>query len=637
MPSRQTTDLKSPGKLSYALIAACLAAILSLWSIHKRNEIESENRTVSLAAEYESVESLAAAQAMTIQQALAQLHVQGLTSIVLSEETVGELIADGKATLISSPVSGATGLVLKVSDPMALVRVQEGLRIRFGSMAGSLPAGDGILRLPSVSAQLIRTTSIGLNPEQARVATAAGMKIIGRFSNPGGITDSGVDQTLQWGHDLGMSVYLPQGDEVLGRRKAIDETLAELDRLHVYYASAEFAKIAGDDDMVEKAPGNVIRLHAAQTAELDKLSDIDAVERYTRAARERNMRILLVRPLSFGAETAPISEFGDFLKKIADGLMAKGAIMGFPHPYTDPGIRKLFFVLLGLATAPVVWFAAAAFVESRVLRIAGAALLFLLACGCLVKHGQQLMALLGSMAFPILAFVVLEDLAKKRADKPPTLGFVVGAFWLVSALSLTGGLVVAGMLNGLPYYVKALEFPLIRVSVFAPILLVGLYYFVRLTDWKVAMRSPMTWGASLTGLVVGAALAFMLARTGNDSGVGPSGGEMIFRNLLDRFLYVRPRTKEFLIGNPFLIVGIGMLANALKSDTYTKRPAFAGWTVLILMIGAIGQTSIVNTLCHLHIPVLLSLARDVEGLALGCIIGVVVWIAIQRPVLRTEA
>jgi hypothetical protein len=134
----------------------------------------------------------------------------------------------------------------------------------------------------------------------------------------------------------------------------------------------------------------------------------------------------------------------------------------------------------------------------------------------------------------------------------------------------------------------------------------------------------------------------MLARTGNDSGVGPSGGEMVFRNLLDRFLYVRPRTKEFVIGHPLLFLGIGMLQRFRRIqasphiETYPPG-AFSGWIVLALMLGAIGQTSVVNTLCHLHIPVVLSLARAVEGLVIGCIIGVGLWVAVRGMLPLKEA
>ena len=58
---------------------------------------------------------------------------------------------------------------------------------------------------------------------------------------------------------------------------------------------------------------------------------------------------------------------------------------------------------------------------------------------------------------------------------------------------------------------------------------------------------------------------------------------------------------------------------------------------MALMLGAIGQTSVVNTLCHLHIPVALSLGRVIEGLVLGCIIGFGIWVAMESSLKRKEA
>jgi hypothetical protein len=232
---------------------------------------------------------------------------------------------------------------------------------------------------------------------------------------------------------------------------------------------------------------------------------------------------------------------------------------------------------------------------------------------------MQVSALLATLTFPVAAFLVLDALRPKN---------VVVGFALVTVISLIGGLCVAGMLNGLPYYVKADEFSGVKVSIFVPILIVGYLFLKRLADVKLVFASPITWGSALLGLTILAVLALMIARTGNDSGVGASGGEMVFRNLLDRFLYVRPRTKEFMIGHPILIVGIGLLGYLTRRPE--KVPLLGEWAALLLMVGAMGQTSIVNTLTHLHIPVMLSLARVALGSIIGCILGVGLWAIVSR-------
>jgi hypothetical protein len=118
----------------------------------------------------------------------------------------------------------------------------------------------------------------------------------------------------------------------------------------------------------------------------------------------------------------------------------------------------------------------------------------------------------------------------------------------------------------------------------------------------------------------------------------------LMRNVLDRFLYVRPRTKEFMIGHPMLVIGVGMLSvyytlRAKLVDNPSLEPrvkALGGWTTIVLMVSAMGQTGIVNTLSHIHIPVLLSIARVGIGLVIGCIIGLAFWSVLSRAALRVD-
>jgi hypothetical protein len=115
-------------------------------------------------------------------------------------------------------------------------------------------------------------------------------------------------------------------------------------------------------------------------------------------------------------------------------------------------------------------------------------------------------------------------------------------------------------------------------------------------------------------------------RTGNDSGIGVSGLELKFRAVLDRLMMVRPRTKEFLIGHPALFLGIAFL---LKQRRLLGLPLVA--------LGILGQVSLVNTFCHIHTPLLMSVIRAFNGLALGLVIGWLVWIVIEKTALAEKA
>jgi ABC-type nitrate/sulfonate/bicarbonate transport system permease component len=96
--------------------------------------------------------------------------------------------------------------------------------------------------------------------------------------------------------------------------------------------------------------------------------------------------------------------------------------------------------------------------------------------------------------------------------------------------------------------------------------------------------------------------------------------ELKFRSLLDQVL-VRPRTKEFLVGHPALIVALALWAMARGR----------AWIVPLLFVGAIGQESLVNSFCHLHTPIALTLARTWNSLWLGSLIGLAVVLLVVSP------
>jgi hypothetical protein len=118
-------------------------------------------------------------------------------------------------------------------------------------------------------------------------------------------------------------------------------------------------------------------------------------------------------------------------------------------------------------------------------------------------------------------------------------------------------------------------------------------------------------------VVAVAAVALLVARSGNDPGVGVSDTELRFRALLDRILGARPRTKEFLVGHPALFLSLALAA----------FPRWRGWAFPLLLIGTIGQTGMLNSFCHLHTPLKMTLLHTFHALWLGVLLGLVlVWL-----------
>lgn len=591
----------TPGAVRLLLISCLVTALLAGFSLSYRYRAESRNRAVGITLELDTVLNYAASSNLALEEALGQLKEAGLTGVVMSEETIGDLVSDGRASLVPQAV------LLTNEDQALRSRVAQGLERRFNMF---VPNGGSTIPIGGLSGALARSVAIGIDMEAATAVRGQGLLIVARMGNPAGVTSDYVRKTLAAAAEAGTGIFLPQGDQVLGRRDALAALLESLKQHEILYATPEFAKIGGDANVVAKAPEQVVRLHAAQAAEIDKLTLGGALERYGKAAAERNQRVLLLRPLSYTSDP-PMAGLKDFVGKVTAQVRKEGLVPGVPHAFSDPGVPSWLLALLAVSVLPALFLVLQASLSLDGLqgRIAIAVCGLAVLSG-VVEPGRNYAALIAAMVYPIAAFTLLVHAPPKS---------IPSGYLRTSLISLVGGLVVAGLLNGLPFLVKADSFSGVKLAHFAPIGLIGIWLWARNGQWRSAMGDPVRWGQALLGFILMAALLFMATRTGNDSPAGVSGLELKFRALLDQWLYVRPRTKEFLIGHPALVILLGVLV------ARGKGALSSGWFAIGAMVAAIGQTSLVNTLCHLHTPLAVGLTRILVGLILGGIIGALGW------------
>ena len=127
---------------------------------------------------------------------------------------------------------------------------------------------------------------------------------------------------------------------------------------------------------------------------------------------------------------------------------------------------------------------------------------------------------------------------------------------------------------------------------------------------EVMRRSPLWTELALLGVVMLGALVMAL-RSGNVSNV--PGWEVAFRDFVENMLIVRPRTKEFMIGYPALVI-----------YWFTVRKGLIPYYREVLRLAAaLAFCSAVITFCHFHTPLYLSVIRTLNGWWLGLLIGVV--------------
>ena len=119
------------------------------------------------------------------------------------------------------------------------------------------------------------------------------------------------------------------------------------------------------------------------------------------------------------------------------------------------------------------------------------------------------------------------------------------------------------------------------------------------------------WALVLAG-VIGLVGYYYIARTGHETSVSVSTFELILRNTLEENLLARPRTKEFLIAFPCIMLCV--------YSAVRRMPFF---TAVFGLAGTIGLTSICNTFMHIRTPLYLGFVRTGYAVLLGIIIGIV--------------
>ena len=650
---------KTDTRILWLLLGVGLLA--GLVSGKHRYGAEARNRRVELVIDYADAQLLAnTARRRAMDETLTQLHQAGITTVAVTEDTLGTLLGNG--VLLPPQRDGdTTVLTFAPGFPGQRQRVLENLREKTSLTVTS--DGPDSLRVNAPWPQF-NGTPIGLDDDAVQTVQRNHLLVAPRLLNFPGVTTQNIAWELaqtkaQCETPDGIGPLIFSGAAVLGNRALIPVTADEIARDGLTYGSVEFAKTFGDDDLSRRAAARTVRVHSIGTDEMGTMDEPTAIERFVRAARERNIRVCYVRLFTNGLMDSPdvVQANTEFVGKIVDGLhearvaFAPPLKLGQAHPYaagpgeTDPKPGLILRVLMawGVMAGLVLLLRVFLGLQGRALR--GALLAALLVGTALAipgtgAKGREILALLAACVFPTLGLCAFALPAASPNVSLPTsavLKRAFGAYARMTALTLTGIVLVVGLLAGRLFLIKVDEFFGVKLVLVTPVLLVAAFYALGLAalgpdaGWATrrervleTLRSvaaqPLLVGQIVIGLVALVALAVFVARSGNDPGVGVSAAELKTRALLDRFLFVRPRTKEFLLGHPALF--------------FALAAAFAGRfpraILPLLVIGAIGQSSLMDTFCHLHTPLFISLLRGLIGWALGAVIGAIAFAVALR-------
>jgi hypothetical protein len=646
----------------HLLLRTCIVLGLAagLYAALQRYRVERLNRRVEIAVDLQEIKTLAAAARQPIRETLRHLKSVGVTSVAIPEDTLTTLEQQGEASIVRR----GSVTTLTLSSASVLQRLREGLANR-GYVSSPAPPSDSsesqtILRLEDANRAnrqtyylpadyaVLRPLGFGLDPQAVELVRQAGMHPVGRISNFPGASPQTMRATLDELRQLQIQTVIFQGLETLGYRGQTREAAAALQASGLYYGQVEFGKQKGDASLSAALKGEYVRVHSITEGEMGTLDESEAIDRFERAARERNIRLCYVRLITYAGEDAMRANAA-YIHQIARGIQRGSEMqLGPARLFSEPGVPLAVYPLIAAGIA-----AACALLLSRLFPLSPSSLL--LAFGVLLavcagatlglgETGKKGAALLAAFVFPTLACLhrgLLTPVHSPTEEPPPlrpgaaAARALIGIFY--ASMVTTGGIIaVIGLLAARPYMLKADQFMGIKAAHIVPIFLIGLTAIVGLPragavwrqEWqRIRRRIESFWGEParigmlLLTLIALAALMLAVARTGNEPGVGVSGLELKFRALLDNLLPARPRTKEFLIGHPAFVLALALFFRGRRR-----------LTLPLLVVGTIGQVSLLNTFCHIHTPLSLSVIRAVTGLVAGAamgmaLFGLIEWLA----------
>ncbi|NYE57679.1 DUF5693 family protein [Carboxydothermus ferrireducens] len=223
----------------------------------------------------------------------------------------------------------------------------------------------------------------------------------------------------------------------------------------------------------------------------------------------------------------------------------------------------------------------------------------------------KLCAFGASVLYPLIALFSID------IKNPNSFLKALASLAIVVLIGVFGGFAISAFLTGNNYFVHADLFRGVKLSFLLPVLIFAIYaarvLLVREKSLKQVVFEYLglelkLWQLFVLIIVFGAG-AYYLLRTGNAAESLVLPGEIKLRALLNKYLYVRPRFKEFAIGYPLLLWGL-----------WTKvRPEIR---YIALVIGSLAPVTVINTFAHQYDPLWVSLIRTGNGLLLGSILGI---------------
>ncbi len=628
-------------KLLYAIII--LTLVISLFGIRGRLMVEQSNKNIELAFDYNALSDMREEynnQTLTLDD----LKEYGINSIAISPLNIKDLIRKGQVVKLDKseikqrevlsdnednfwqkfPEHEKSAFLLfkdKSTFYNNLKSFQDELDLEFKEIEGK-----NIVFFPYWKESYAKI-DIGFTTGLIEKIKEKGFNVVFRFENDD-INDLNYKLLEKLTEDKSI-VF--SGKEILGYPDNIDKTKKLMQNKNNTFGFIEaiISVQDGEDKLAANLDYDIVRVHSITQAEMNIYSQSKIVNRYMRAIRERNIRVLYLRPIIKENKDFASAKLlnKEYIQRLNNELVSAGYKINQAEPYQQFSNNSIFLIFsaLGILVGGVLLLIEIFKIKEDLLRyilivlgIIGIFLSYFILDITIFRAG---LALGSSIVFPSLA--IITQLLKKNSKK------IILNYIKAALITLTGAGFIVTALADISYLTKINQFRGVKLAFLMPLLIVTFYYFMEYivreknTTLKQKLNEILEINLKVKHLLILTLVAlagiYYILRTGNFPILDIPAIEDKFRVLLEELLYVRPRFKEFLIGHPAFIVALYYFKNI--KNNYSM--------FFLSLLAVIGQLNIINSFAHIHTPLFISILRTVHGLWLGLILGLAAVVVIR--------
>ncbi|KHO63317.1 hypothetical protein THYS13_14390 [Thermoanaerobacter sp. YS13] len=648
------------------VIFIVISLVVSIFSDINRIRVENKYNTVEIVGDLKSFKDLASVTGRDLISVLSDMKAAGLIGVAVNEVTLESLQQSGK---ISLSLLKDVGNLYLLSSNLGNVALEDYLKSltdkekeQYGNYIVVTTKDVKIFnflkealtrRVPEDELKMLEkrgsyafvinkpkdvfiTKGLGFDESDLELVKSLGFDVIPRIENFTGIKDKDIKDYVDILKKFDVKTVIFNGTDVLGNPGKISyaASLFKKNGINVGIIDVPMGKKLqeGMNKFAKFDDYRGIKVFGVSEAETQKYDTSEIVNRWYRGIIERNVRIVYMRAKIDNSKSAAynIQQNQSMIEDMTKYIKKAGLNVGVAKPLLELHQSTLTEILISLGVI------AGGLLLLQMLGIGEYVLILLGLLGAILTSlvlvsrfndlGVKVVALASSIIFPSLGIGYFIDKTREILHKRKNLSFTYTSLKIfINSLLIpfVGALIIAAIMADSKYMLKIDYFRGVKFSFVLPLVFYVLYYIIKIynaNDWKTFIGRVKeflnidikVW--HLVAIVIAGIIGIIyISRTGNEPIVKPTELELKFRDFLEHTLVARPRTKEFLIGDPAIILAI-----------YTAFKRSKTWTFIMGIFASIGILSIVNTFSHIESVLTIAIERTVIAWILGALIGMVV-------------